>query len=228
MKEVCDEIVVVDSFSIDKTKSICLSNNVVFIENEFSGFVEQKNFAVQKASYDYVLSLDADEELSEELKSSLLLVKTKKDVDAISFSRLNNYCGKFIKHGGWYPDKAIRFWDRTKGQWSGNKVHEVVKMKQGARVELIPGDLIHYSIVSIEDHVNRVNKYARLSAEEMIENKKSINLFKLIFNPTLKFVKDYFFRAGFLDGYYGLIIASISAYSTYLKYRIGLKLKKAG
>ena len=223
---VCDEIVVVDSFSNDNTQEICAKYNTVFIEHKFEGFVEQKNFAMQSAKYNHVLSLDADEEVSETLKQNLLEIKNKGGADALIISRLNNYCGKFIHHGAWYPDAKIRFWDRRLGQWHGKKVHEKVEMQVGVKPAKIKGDILHYSYQTVEEHIARTKKYAQLSAEEMVESGKNISFLKLIINPSYKFIVEYFFRAGFLDGMNGLIIATINSYATFLKYKWALAIMK--
>ena len=124
LKNVVDEIVVVDSFSKDKTKEICLAHNVVFIEHSFKGHIEQKNWAYTQASNNYVLSLDADEALSDELKNSILAIKNNWKNDGYAFNRLTSYCGKWIKHCGWYPDIKLRLWDRRKGTWKGINPHD--------------------------------------------------------------------------------------------------------
>ncbi|MTI29248.1 glycosyltransferase family 2 protein, partial [Cytophagales bacterium RKSG123] len=129
LKGVVDEIVVVDSLSTDNTKKICEKFDVHFIENPFEGHIEQKNYAMGCARNDYVLSLDADEALSPKLKESILKVKENWTADFYSFNRLNNYCGQWIRHSGWYPDKKIRLWDRRKGKWGGKNPHDNVVMK---------------------------------------------------------------------------------------------------
>ncbi|NBP68933.1 MAG: glycosyltransferase family 2 protein, partial [Cytophagia bacterium] len=119
VKTVADEIVVVDSLSTDKTEEICGEYNVRFIKEKFRGYVEQVNYAMELATNNFVLAIDADEELSAELIEAVQAVKKNKTADAYEMNRLSSYCGKFIYHGTWHPDIKIRLWDRTKGKWGG-------------------------------------------------------------------------------------------------------------
>src|ERR1035437_7666308 len=119
VQDLADDIVVVDSFSTDRTEEICKSHGVRFIQNHFNGHIEQKNFAISKAHFPYILSLDADEQLSEELKKSIQQVKNNWDADGYYFNRLTNYCGQWIRHSSWYPASKLRLWDSRKGKWGG-------------------------------------------------------------------------------------------------------------
>lgn len=145
VQEIADEIVVVDSHSTDKTKDICLNLGVNFIENMFEGYVEQIKFTLTQVSYDCVLSIDADEALSDELKDSILDVKRNWTHDGYFFNRLTNYCGRWIRHCGWYPDKKLRLYDKNKGAWQGVNPHYAFKMNENANAQHIRGDLLHYS-----------------------------------------------------------------------------------
>lgn len=226
LKDVCDEIVIIDSFSTDNTQEIAVRYGGTFIQNEFSGFVEQKNFAMEACTHDWVLSLDADEELSDELKKSIQEVKKNGNAEGYIISRLNNYCGKFIHHGAWYPDAKIRFWNRQKGRWQGDKVHEVVEMQKGSSKERLKGDILHYSYKNEQEHRERIVKYAMLSAEELAKKKKPFPLLNMFFNPGFKFVKEYFFRGGWQDGAAGFKIAYLNGYATFLKYHFSRKIRK--
>lgn len=214
--KVCDEILVVDSFSTDNTKEICLKYGVRFIENTWQGFLNQKNFAQNEATFDYVLQLDADEELSPELGASIIATKSNWSADGYFFNRFTNYCGKWIKHSGWYPDAKLRLYDKRKGNWQGLDPHPFVQLN--GKTDHLKGDLFHYSYTSYVDHINRSAKYALESAKAMHRLGKKPSNFKLFISPGFKFLQTYIFRLGFLDGFEGLIICKTSAYYTFLKY----------
>ncbi|KYG78828.1 glycosyltransferase family 2 protein [Roseivirga echinicomitans] len=216
--EVCDEVIVVDSYSTDKTKSICQSFDIKFIEHPFEGHIQQKNYAVSQANNDVVLSLDADEELSSELKKSIKQALSNWNNEALSFNRFTNYCGKWIKHSGWYPDTKIRLWNKKKGAWGGVNPHDSVELENGVKVEHINGDLLHYSYYTIEEHIVRSAKYAKIAAKAFHEMGKNPSSYKMIFSPLFRFTRDYFLKLGILDGFYGLIICSTNSYTTFLKY----------
>ena len=218
--DVVDEVVIIDSYSTDRTKEICKKMGVRFTTHGFEGYIQQKNWAITKAKYDFVLSLDADEALSEELKKSILQVKSSCDSDGYQFNRMTNYCGKWIKHGGWYPDRKLRLWDKTKGQWGGKNPHDVFIMKENAEVKHLNGDLLHYSYYTIEAHRLQADKFAVIGAKSYFEHGKKSSLLRIVFSPIVRFVSGYFIRMGFLDGYYGWIIALISYKETAKKYRV--------
>jgi len=216
---IADEIIIVDSFSTDRTKEICSRYNVKFIEHKFDGFPEQKNWAIALSSNPVILSLDADEELSDRLKQSIKEVKENWTCDGYFFNRLNNYCGKWIRFGSWYPDRKLRLWDKEKGQWAYMKIHERVELAPLAKTCRLKGDLLHYSYYSVKQHVQTTRKYAELSAKEYFSRNKKSNLLLVLFKPVWKFLRDYIFKAGFLNGYYGLVIVFIDSYGVYLKNR---------
>lgn len=218
LQNVVDEIVVVDSLSTDKTKEICLAYGARFIEQEWLGYGEQKNVGNRAASYDYILSLDADELLSARLQKAILEVKQRWTHDAYSFNRLNVYCGKPIRHCGWYPDKRVRLWDRRKGEWDRAEVHEQLRLKSGSSVAQLSKDIIHFSYVSISDHIARIQRYSDLWVEKAAKRNKKVSLFKLFVTIPWRFFQSYIIRLGFLDGYSGLMVSSISAYSAYQNY----------
>lgn len=217
--DIADEIVVVDSFSEDNTEEICRQYVVKFIKHKFEGHIEQKNFAVTQATYPHILSLDADEALSAQLKNSIKEAKYNWDYDGYYFNRLTNYCGQWIKHSGWYPDRKLRLWDSRKGKWQGKNPHDKFVLENGSKQRFLKGDLLHYSIKNIEHHLQIIHNYSSISAQAKFEKNQKSNIFKIIVNPAWKFIKDYFINLGFLDGYYGFIICKNSAYATYLKYK---------
>ncbi len=218
LQGVADEIVILDSLSTDRTREICKGFNVKFIEQPFLGYIEQKNKALEYASYNRVLSLDADEALSEELKQSILKVKENWEADGYIFNRLTNYCGKWIRHTDWYPDKKLRLFDKTKGSWTGINPHDQFTLQPGCRKIFLKGDLLHYSFPSIDHHLDVLKKFTTIMADENYQRGKKANIASVIIKPFWKFVKSYFIRLGFLDGYYGYVIAKISAHATFVKY----------
>ena len=223
---VADEIVVVDSFSTDRTEEICRSKGVKFIQHKFEGHIEQKNFAITQASHPRILSLDADEALSPELASSILNAKQKWKFDGYEFNRLTNYCGKWIRHCGWYPDKKIRLWDRSAGQWGGINPHDAIKMKSGMSIGYLKGDLLHYSYTSIRQHIDQLNYFTEIMAKEAVTKGKNATMLNLFFSPGIKFFKSYLIQLGILDGYYGFIVCTLSSFATFIKYTKIIELKK--
>lgn len=218
VRALADEILVVDSFSTDRTAEICASFNVRFYSNPFAGHIEQKNYALTLASYPYILSLDADEELSPELTASLFEIKNNPIADGYYFNRLTNYCGKWIRHGGWYPDQKLRYFEKGKAQWGGKNPHDQLLLHDPKNKKFLKGDLLHYSYYSLEDHLKQVNSFTTIGARSAFEEGQRAGMFSLIIKPIYKFIRDYILLGGFLDGYYGFIIARISANATYLKY----------
>jgi glycosyltransferase involved in cell wall biosynthesis len=215
-----DEIVIVDSFSKDRTKAICEQYGVKFVEHKFEGHIEQKNWAITQATYPHVLSLDADESLDDTLKQEILRVKADWQADAYSMNRLTNYCGKWVHHCGWYPDTKLRLWDSRKGAWGGDNPHDKYELFDGDKnTQKLKGDILHYSYYTRADHYKQVEYFTTILANAQHKRGKKAPLFVLFFSPIVKFIKDYFIKLGFLDGYTGFTICRISAYATYLKYR---------
>ena len=220
MLGVVDELIVVDSFSTDKTKAIAEKYNLKFIEHKFEGHIEQKNYAIEQASNDWVLSLDADERLSDSLQASIkLLKKENSKLDGYRFNRLNNYCGQWIRHCGWYPDTKIRLWNKQKGQWGGVNPHDTVVMSEGTSIKSIKSDILHYTYRRMEDHITQMNKFSTIAALEDQKKGKTANIIMhLMFYPVLNFLKNYIIRLGFLDGYAGYLVCKNGAYYRFLKY----------
>ena len=218
VKDIADEIVVLDSFSTDKTEEICKKHNVKFYQHKFDGHIQQKNRALIHASNNYVLSLDADEVVSSELKNSIITVKEDWQADGYFFNRLNNYCGKWIKHTSWYPDRKLRLWDKTKGEWGGDNPHDKVIMQKELELILLKGDLLHYSYNSINQHIQQYNYFTDIGAAEAFKMNKKSNLFIAFYKSIWKFFREYFFKLGVLDGYYGFVICILSSHATFIKY----------
>ena len=219
IQSIADDIVVVDSFSSDKTEEIARSKGARIISHKFDGHIDQKNWAITQAKYPHVLSLDADEVLDEKLKKSILEIKNNWQHDGYYMNRLTNYCGKWIYHCGWYPDKKLRLWDSRKGKWGGTNPHDKYDMLDGDKnTGCLKGDILHYSYYSIEQHIQQTEKFTTLSANALLAQNKRSNWVKRYISPSFKFIQSYFFQLGILDGYYGFVICKLSAHSTYLKY----------
>ncbi|TNE68469.1 MAG: glycosyltransferase family 2 protein [Bacteroidetes bacterium] len=225
LKGIVDEVVVVDSYSTDRTEEICREKGARFIQHPFEGYIEQKNFALEQARYNWVLSLDADEALSDRLRTSILEARNNWRHDGYSMSRRANYCGQWINHSGWYPDRKLRLFDRRLGAWGGTNPHDQVELHQGSTTALLHGDLLHYSYYTVEDHLQRARKYALLGARSMYKKGRRATWLHLLFSPAAKFVRNYFFRRGFLDGRAGWTICRIATLETFWKYRALLRLQ---
>lgn len=220
LQGIVDEIVVVDSFSKDRTKAICEQYGVKFVEHHFDGHIEQKNWAITQATYPHVLSLDADEALDDTLQQEILRVKANWQADGYSMNRLTNYCGKWVHHCGWYPDTKLRLWDSRKGTWGGDNPHDKYELFDDYKnTQQLKGDILHYSYYTRADHYKQVEYFTTILANAQHKRGKKAPLFVLFFSPIVKFIKDYFIKLGFLDGYTGFTICRISAYATYLKYQ---------
>lgn len=213
----CDEILVVDSGSTDRTAEVAEKYGARVIEANWRGYAGQKNYASDQAAYDWVLSLDADEALSEELEAEIWQIKKSgPQFDAYTFPRLAQYLGKWILHSGWYPDRKIRLFDRRRAKWVGDYVHESV-VSEG-RVGELDGNLLHYTCGSLSEHLKSMDRYTTLAAEEVVARGKPVGIRRMLIDPTWTFVRTYFLQAGFLDGVEGLAIAYMASLYTFLKY----------
>jgi glycosyltransferase involved in cell wall biosynthesis len=215
---VADEIIVVDSCSTDKTAEIARSKGAIVKLQPFLGYVEQKNMALEVASNDYVLSLDADEALDKVLESSILAEKNNFTNKGYSMNRCTSYCGKFIRHGAWYPDRKLRLIDKRNAYWGGDNPHDKLILKDNSEAKHLKGDILHYSYNSIEEHVQQNNKFSTISAETYFRRGKKTNIFKMIIHPFWAFFLGYILRGGFLDGFYGFVVALHVAHLSFLKH----------
>ncbi|MDX2001538.1 MAG: glycosyltransferase family 2 protein [Chitinophagales bacterium] len=215
LQGVADEILVADSYSTDATADIARSLGAKVISLDWEGFSKTKNKAQQLAAHDYILSMDADEELSEALKASI--VKEKANLKgAYRFNRLNNYYGSWLRYGGAYPDRKIRLFPRQHARWEG-EVHEKLVLKPNETVIALKGDLLHYTSQSREEHLARIEKYAYLAAQQAYAQGKRYRAINMWLAPVVRFVKIYVVKGGFLDGKAGWHYARLSAYSLYLR-----------
>ena len=213
----CDEILVVDSGSSDRTVEIAEKFGARVVEANWRGYAGQKNYASDQATYDWVLSIDADEALSEDLEGEIWQLKKKgPDRDAYTVPRLAQYLGKWILYSGWYPDRKIRLFDRRKARWVGEYVHESV-VSEGV-VGALNGNLLHYTCGSLSEHLKTMDRYTTLAAEEVVARKKHVGYRHLLVDPPWTFFRTYVMQRGFLDGVEGLTIAYMAAFYTFLKY----------
>ena len=216
--EVVDEIIVVDSFSTDRTKEICEKYKVQFVQTEWKGYAETKNYGNSLVKFEYILSIDADEMLSDQLQTEIRSLKKSGELaDGYLINRLTNYCGKWIRHCGWYPDRKLRLWRKDKGIWNG-LIHETVDMSNDSVIKRLNKDILHYSYYSFNEHLVQMIRFTDLMAQNNVKKGKKVTLVKLLVSPTVKFIVAYFLRGGFLDGYYGFIICVLSSMATFLKY----------
>ena len=216
---IADEIVVVDSFSTDATEQICKSKGVKFVQHAFEGHIEQKSYALTLSTYNNVLSLDADEALDETLKKNILEVKENWKYDGYEMNRLTNYCGSWIKHCGWYPDRKLRLFDKTKGKWGGTNPHDKYEMNNGATIGRLKGDILHYSYYTIEDHYKQIEYFTTIGAKELFQKGKHASIIRTYMSPVVKFIQSYILKLGFLDGGAGWTVCRLSARASFLKYK---------
>ncbi len=213
-----EEIVVVDSFSTDKTMEICRLYTDKIYQIEWKGFAEQKQMAVDKTSLQWVLILDADERVTEQLKREIAESIKSSDKDGYFIPRKNFFLGKWIKHSGWWPDYTLRLFKKDKGRMQNRLVHEKIVLK--GNVGYLNSPLLHFTYKSLEEFIEKMQKYSTLSALEILNKKPSKYkvIVKLILSPIFTFFKMYFFRLGFLDGARGFILAILYSFYSFLKY----------
>ena len=208
----CDEVIVVDSGSTDRTREIAGSRGARVIERTWEGYSKQKNFAATQASSDWILSVDADERLSVELAAGIAAWKRSGQPGthrAYSMPRRTFYLGKWIGHSGWYPDRKIRLYDRRHCRWEGDFVHE--SMVVDGSVGRLQGDLFHFPYRDWNDHNRRIERYTDLAAKAARSNGRHGNVLKLAISPFLAFLRSFILHAGFLDGWRGAAISYMAA-----------------
>lgn len=217
-----NEILVVDSESTDRTREIAEDSGARVITRPWPGFALQKQFAASEASHEWIFSLDADERVSEELRHSIEdLLYTSEDrlADGYRIARRSFYMGRWIRGGGWYPNQQLRLYRKSKGEWKGAYIHESVKMTEGARLETLRGDLLHYSIRDAEHHNRMIGeRYAPLAARQMYEAGRRTTAFKIATAGTTAFLRSFLLKGGFRDGLAGYAIARFAAHNAYLKH----------
>ena len=220
--EVADEIVIIDSFSQDNTVKIAKKYPVKVYQKKWKDYAEQRNFALEKASYPWILNIDADERVSPELKKEILDLKNKEpDCDGFSIPRLTYYLNRWIYHSGWYPDRKVRLFKKQMAKWEGKFIHE--KLVFTGKVKKLKNPVYHFSYKNIEEHLSRINKYSSLGARKLYENGKKARWYHFIFYPLCRFFKSYIFKLGFLDGFAGFVISVLNGYYMFTRY---VKLKE--
>ena len=225
----CDEIVLVDSGSTDRTRDLATAHGARVVEHAFEGYRAQKEFAVAQAKHDWVLCLDADERITAELRASIEAARNAGFVDTAGyrFPRATEYFGKFLHHGNAYPDRVLRLFDRRRGGWRGTReIHEHVSVDGAVRTLI--GDLEHRAYRSVDDQLGRYRRYAAMMAQHMHASGRRAHWHNLLINPGWRFFRGYVLRAGFLDGWRGLLFASLEADYTREKFARLMLLQRGG
>ncbi|MCB9170597.1 MAG: glycosyltransferase family 2 protein [Flavobacteriales bacterium] len=215
---VAKELIVVDAESTDDTRAIAEAHGARVTLRPWTNYSDQKNFANGLAQGPYILSLDADEVLSDALTADILRQRTNGLHGAYRLKRLTNYCGQWVRHGGWYPDAKVRLFPKQEARWAGDHVHESLVLPPGTVITDLNGDLLHFSYRSLDDHRDRIDRYSDLHARAMFEKGRKGGIIKHLFAPWVKFIQGYVLQAGFLDGWAGWSIAVMSARAVRLKY----------
>lgn len=222
---IADELVVVDSFSTDRTLEIAEKYQARIFRNKFMDYGTQKNFAMNKAAHEWILNLDADERVSDLLAESILRLKGQSGFDADGFliKRKTAYLGRWIRHSGWYPDKKLRLFRKSQSRWEG-RIHE--RLVLSGKLSQLDGEILHYTYRNISDHIQRINRYSTMQAEDIVRKNKKMLSLRLLLLPPITFLRFYVWKAGILDGFPGFIIALVSSWGTALKYIKALEIKR--
>jgi glycosyltransferase involved in cell wall biosynthesis len=213
----CDEILVLDSGSNDRTAEIATKLGARVEEASWHGYAAQKNIATELAAHDWILALDADESLSEALEAEIWQIKKSGPAfDGYTVPRLAQYLGRWILHSGWYPDRKVRLFNRKKAKWVGDFVHESVVVE--GRVGHLQSNLLHFTCNSLSEHLKSMDGYTTLAAQEIVARGRVPGLAQLLFDPPWTFIQTYFLKLGFMDGAEGLAIAYMAAFYNFVKY----------
>ncbi len=217
LQAVVDEIIIIDSNSTDKTLEIAKKYTDKIFLHDFQGYGKQKNWATSKATNNWVISLDCDERLSPELQSAIISIKSNLDENAVyNMARKTFYVYRWLNYC-WYPDRKTRLFNKTKTGWLDNDVHESINTR-GLKTKALSGDILHYSFDSISDHLKTIDRFTDIGADDLIQRKKSFNIFSPITHASWTFIKLYFIKRGFMDGFAGLIVAVLSYMHVFIKY----------
>ncbi|MBN4071000.1 glycosyltransferase family 2 protein [Crocinitomix catalasitica] len=227
VNNIADEILVLDSYSTDKTPEIVTELGAELIPKEWEGYSATKNFGNELCSNEYILSLDADEAVDEELANEILNLKQEGFKGVYNINRKTNYCGKWIRYSTWYPDWKYRIFPKSKAHWDGAYVHEELKFDESLKQIDLAGHLEHYSYYNYEEHRQRADKYSKLTARKLHERGKKTYLFEPYISGLGKFITCYILKLGILDGSKGFMIAQISAKSNVIKYKELQKLNRS-
>lgn len=212
-----DEWVVVDSHSTDRTRDLAAAFGARVIEHDFAGHIEQKNVAIDAATHDWVLCVDADERVSPELREAILERLRREPLpDGFTMPRRNHYMGRAIHHGGWYPDAKLRLFRRSRGRWIGRNPHDRARVQ--GRVEPLEGDLLHWSYATLSDHLRTIDRFTGIAARERHARGERAGFLDLTVRPWARFAKMYIVRRGFMDGLPGFVLAVMGAFYVFLRY----------
>jgi glycosyltransferase involved in cell wall biosynthesis len=211
----CDEVIVVDSGSTDRTREIAEQCGARVFVRDWDGYSPQKNFAAQKSSHDWILSLDADERVSIELANEIAAWTPAANESARSMPRRAFYLGSWIRHSGWYPDRKIRLYDRRRTRWVGDFVHEKLDINDG--VGSFRGELLHFPYRNWQDHLRRIDRYTELAANGALASGKKGSILRLFFGPPIAFFQTLLLRLGILDGRRGWVIGFAAARYVFLR-----------
>ncbi|MFW6129288.1 MAG: glycosyltransferase [Candidatus Aminicenantaceae bacterium] len=218
VKDIADEIIIVDSFSEDDTAKIAKKYTKRFYKRKWVDYSDQKNYANRLASFPWIFSLDADERLPENLRKEILNIKKEPEPDysAYSMPRLTFYLGKWIRHCGWYPDRKIRLFYKEKASWEGQYVHE--KLIVDGKVKKLQYPILHFTYDNIAEHMARINNFSSLGARKLYARKKKCRFYHLLMVPIFRFIKTFILKAGFMDGYPGFVISIFHGYAIFVRY----------
>jgi len=223
---VADEIIVLDSYSTDNTVELARQHGAIVYQEKFRGYIGQKNYAIKLATNNYILSLDADEALDQQLIASIREAKRTFTHRAYIMNRCTNYCGRFIRHGLWYPDKKIRLFDKTIATWGGLNPHDKIQLKGSFKPNYLEGNILHYSFNTVEDLVWQNNRLSSIAAASLYATGIRSSWFKMVVRPAWTFLKGYILRRGFLDGADGFSIAIHTSHQVFQKYNKLFRLQR--
>jgi len=219
-----DEILVVDSGSKDETRTIAEGRGARFIDKDWMGYGRQRQFAVDQATHDWVLCVDADERVTPELAASIGRALENPLSPVYRMARRNRFLGRWLSHGEGYPDWSVRLFNRNSARWSDDPVHE--KILFAVTPGKLDGDLLHDSAEDLSSYLDKQNRYTSLAAQQVFERGQSIGVLHLLFSPLVRFFKFYVLRLGILDGLPGLIHISIGCINSYIKYAKLIELRR--
>jgi len=220
VQSIADEIIIIDSGSTDATKTIAENYHASFIVHPFEGHIQQKNFAIACCKNEWILSLDADEALSEELNKSIQHIQQSESVLAYSMNRRTNYYGKWIRYGGWYPDKKVRLFQKAEAKWGGENPHDKIIVQENVLIKHLSGDLLHYSFYNFSEHVKQVQRFSQIAANQRKLNGKNQSLMRGVVHAFWAFIRSYIISLGFIEGGRGWNIARMAAWYSYRKYTL--------
>ncbi len=217
--DISDDIIIVDSGSTDNTLNICRQHPVNIVETNWEGYGQNKNKGISIAKNEWILSLDADECVDNQLKESIRHFNGHKKNIVYQINRKNFFLNKHIRYGVWGEDKQRRLFNKNFVFWNNAVVHEELVLPDNTEIKTLKGSLNHYTVKSQQVYRDKLKKYATLSADKYFNKKKKTSIVQLYCSPLFSFIKNYIVKLGFLDGYYGFIVCKLQAEYTYLKYK---------